>query len=111
MSQQQPPKMSRFKKVGDLVYTSGVTGQPGDVPTQIRNVFQKLKSILDEAGSSFDKVLKVNIYLSDLSYREQYLNKIWNEYFGNIESPPGRTTVEVGLGPEIYVEIEMVAST
>lgn len=102
--------MSRFRKGGNLVYTSGVTGKPGDVPTQIRNVFQKLKSTLDEAGSSFDKVIKVNIYLSDLNFREQYLNQIWNEYFGNLESPPSRTTVESGLGPDTYVEIEMVAA-
>jgi 2-iminobutanoate/2-iminopropanoate deaminase len=107
---QQSPKMSRFKKVGNLVYTSGVTGKPGDVPAQIRNVFEKLKAVLQEAGSSFDKVIKVNIYLSDLNYREQYLNQIWNDYFGNLESPPSRTTVESGLGSEVYVEIEMVAT-
>jgi 2-iminobutanoate/2-iminopropanoate deaminase len=80
------------------------------LPTQVRNIFEKLKAILQEAGSSFDKVVKVNIYLSDLSYREQFLNPIWNEYFGNQESPPSRTTVEAGLGPEVYVD-EMIAST
>lgn len=94
-----------------MVFTSGVTGKPGDVPTQIRNVFQKLKTFLDEAGTSLDKVVKVNIYLSDLNYREQYLNQIWNEYFGALDSPPARTTVESGLGPDVYVEIEMVAFT
>ncbi len=83
---QQPPKMSRFRKIGNTVYTSGVTAKPGDVPTQIRNSFEKLRAVLSEAGSSFDKVVKVNIYLSDLGYREQYLNQIWNEYFGNLES-------------------------
>jgi enamine deaminase RidA (YjgF/YER057c/UK114 family) len=102
--------MSRFRKIGNIVYTSGVTGKPGDVPTQIRNVFEKLREILHEAGTSFDKVLKVTVYLSDLSYREQYLNAIWNEYFGSMESPPSRTTVEAGLGLEVFVEIEMVAS-
>lgn len=110
MSQPQTAKMSRFKKVGDLVYTSGVTGKPGDVPTQIRNVFEKLGAVLLEAGSTFEKVIKVNIYLSDLSYREKYLNQIWNEYFGNFDSPPSRSTVEARLGPDVYVEIEMVAS-
>jgi 2-iminobutanoate/2-iminopropanoate deaminase len=106
----QPAKMSRYEKVGNAVYTSGVTGKPGDVPTQIRNVFEKLKSILEEAGTSFDKVVKANIYLSDLNYREQYLNDIWNEYFSQSSAPPSRTTVEAGLGPDVYVEIEMVAS-
>jgi len=95
--------------VGNLIYTSGVTAKPGDVPTQIRNCFEKLRAILDEAGSNFDNVLKVTIYLTDLSDREKYLNEIWNEYFG--KNPPGRTTVEAGLGSDTFVEIEMVAST
>ena len=103
--------MSRFRKIGGTVYTSGVTGKPGDVPTQIRNVFEKLRAVLQDAGSSFDKVVKVTIYLSDLSYREQCLNAIWNEYLGSMESPPSRTTVEAGLGLEVFVEIEMVATT
>ncbi len=102
--------MSRFRKEGNVVYTSGVLDKNGDVPTQIRSSFEKLKAILQEAGTSFENVLKVNVYLSDLHYREQYLNAIWNEYFGNMEVPPSRTTVEVGLGPDVYVEIEMVAS-
>jgi 2-iminobutanoate/2-iminopropanoate deaminase len=106
----QPAKMSRYKKIGNVVYTSGVTGKPGDVPTQIRNCFEKLKAVLQEAGSSFDNIAKVTIYLSDLNFREQYLNDIWNEYFGRSASPPARTTVEAGLGPEVYVEIEMIAS-
>jgi 2-iminobutanoate/2-iminopropanoate deaminase len=109
MSQQ--PKMSRFQKIGNTIYTSGVTGKPGDVPTQIRNVFEKLRAVLEEAGTSFDKVVKVTVYLSDLSYREQYLNSIWNEYFGKNDNPPSRTTVEAGLGLEVFVEIEMVAKT
>ncbi len=102
--------MSRFRKIGNVVYTSGVTGTPGNVPSQIRNVFEKLGGVLHEAGTSFEKVVKANIYLSDLNYRELYLNQIWNEYFGNMEFPPSRTTVEAGLGTDVYVEIEMIAS-
>jgi 2-iminobutanoate/2-iminopropanoate deaminase len=102
-------KIAKYRKVGDLIYTSGVTGKPGDVPTQIRNCFEKLKGVLQEAGSGFEYVVKVTIYLTDLSDREKYLNEIWDEYFG--EDPPGRTTVEAGLGPDTYVEIEMVASS
>ena len=101
--------IASYRKVGNLIYSSGVTAKPGDVPTQIRNCFEKLKAVLAEAGSSFDKVLKVTIYLTDLSDREKYLNEIWNEYFA--KNPPGRTTVQAGLGPDTYVEIEMVASS
>jgi 2-iminobutanoate/2-iminopropanoate deaminase len=102
------PLLSKSRKVGNLIYTSGVTGKPGDPPTQIRNVFQKLDGILKEAGCSFANVVKVNVYLADLSHREKYLNDTWREFFP--ANPPARTTVQAGLDEGIYVEIEMVAA-
>jgi 2-iminobutanoate/2-iminopropanoate deaminase len=99
---------SRFRTVGDIVYTSGVTGAPGDVPTQIRNCFEKLKQILVESGASLDTVLKATVYLADLEDRSKYLNDIWREYFPT--NPPGRTCVEVGLGENVKVEIEFIAA-
>jgi 2-iminobutanoate/2-iminopropanoate deaminase len=104
----QSPMISRFRTVGDLVYTSGVTGAPGDVPTQIRTCFEKLKQILDEAGASLDTVLKATIYLTDLEDRSRYLNDIWREYFP--VNPPGRTCVQAGLGENVKVEIEFIAA-
>jgi 2-iminobutanoate/2-iminopropanoate deaminase len=98
---------SRYKRIGNTVYTNGITGKPGDVPTQIRNVMDKLRTVLEEAGTSLAHVVKVNVYLSDLSYRERYLNSIWNEYFP--KDAPVRTTVGVTLGQDVFVEIEMVA--
>jgi 2-iminobutanoate/2-iminopropanoate deaminase len=108
MSEIQPPLISRFKIAGDTIYTSGTTGAPGDVPTQIRKSFEKLKQVLEEAGGSFETVVKATVYLADLNDRERYLNSIWREYFP--VNPPGRTTLEVGLGGDIKVEIEMIAT-
>lgn len=93
--------------VGNLVFTSGMTGSPGDVETQIRNTLKKLKSVLEGAGTSFENVVKGTVYLADLNDREGYLNKIWKETFP--ENPPSRTCVQVGLAPGDFVEIELVA--
>jgi len=93
--------------VGNMVYTSGMTGGPGDVETQIRNTLKKLKETLEAAGTSFENVVKATVYLADLNDRERYLNKIWRETFP--ENPPARTCVQVGLAPGTAVEIEMVA--
>jgi len=93
--------------VGNLVFTSGITGRPGDTETQIKNTLNRLKSIFEKAGTSFKNVIKATVYLADLSYRERYLNKIWRETFP--ENPPARTCVQAGLPPKTAVEIEMVA--
>ncbi len=103
------PNISSFRKIGNTIYTSGVTGNPGDVPTQIRSVMEKLRMVLTDAGTGFENVVRATVYLSDLSYREQFLNDIWNEYFPDAKNSPARTTVLVGLGREIFVEIEMIA--
>lgn len=93
--------------VGDLVFTSGTTGGAGDVENQIRNALNKLEKTLKEAGTSFENIVKATVYLTNLEDRRKYLNPIWSETFK--ENRPARTCVEVGLGPETAVEIEMVA--
>ena len=95
-------------EVGDLVYTSGMTGEPGDTDTQIRKTIEKLKVALEAHGSSLGNVVKGNVYLTDLNDRERYLNKVWKEVFG--EKSPARTCVQAGLAPGIAVEIEFIAT-
>lgn len=94
-------------EVGDLVFTSGMTGEPGDTETQIRNTIAKLRAALEAHGSSLENVIKGNVYLTDLNDRERYLNRVWKETFG--EKSPARTCVQAGLAPGIAVEIEFIA--
>lgn len=105
MSQQ--PLVGSWKRVGDLIFTSGITGEPGDHETQIKKVFEKMNVLLSESGSSLDTVIKVNVFLSDINDREKFLNQIWKEYFPS--NPPLRTTVQVGFAQDVFVEIEVVA--
>ena len=101
------PVLTPVKIVGEIVYTSGSATSTGDTPTQIRFCLEQLKERLESAGASLETVDKATIYLSEMSDREKYLNKIWREYFPT--NPPCRTTVQVGLGPNTKVEIEMIA--
>jgi enamine deaminase RidA (YjgF/YER057c/UK114 family) len=96
-----------FKKVGQFVFTSGITGEPGDPETQIRNIMKIAKERLAQAGASVETVFKVNVFLSDITLREKYLNQEWKKIFPN--NPPLRTTVQVGFAEGIYAEIEFVA--
>lgn len=106
---------SQAVKANGLIYTSGqihldpATGNlvEGSFEEQVRRVFRNLEAVLREAGSSFDKVLKATVYLTDLA-NFQTLNTIYAEYFG--DHKPARTTVGVSQLPKgSTVEIDLVA--
>jgi 2-iminobutanoate/2-iminopropanoate deaminase len=96
-----------YKKVGQFVFTSGITGEPGDPETQIRNIMRIARERLAQAGASMETVFKANVFLSDITLREKFLNAEWKKVFP--KNPPLRTTVQVGFAPGIYAEIEFVA--
>jgi len=89
----------------DVVYCSGQIGidpETGDfagedVESQAKQVMENLKAVLNEAGSSFDKVIKCGIYLDDMD-NFAAVNKIYGSYFG--EQPPARETVAVKTLPK-----------
>jgi reactive intermediate/imine deaminase len=86
----------------------GVDGKQveGDFATQVRVTLENIKGVLESAGSSLERVMKVNIFISDLKYLPD-LNRVYTEVFA--EPYPVRTTVQVGL-PGFDVEIEAVAA-
>jgi 2-iminobutanoate/2-iminopropanoate deaminase len=106
---------SQAVKANGLLFTSGqISLDPatsnlveGGFEDQARRVFRNLEAVLREAGSSFDRVLKATVYLTDLT-NFQTLNTIYAEYFG--EHKPARTTVGVKELPKgSLVEIDLVA--
>lgn len=107
--------LSSAVKVGNLVFVSGTTPfdknhqvAKGDFPAQMRQVMENLKTVLEAAGSSLDKVVKVNVILTRRSDFEA-MNEIYKTYFreGNY---PARTTIEAKLaGKDFLLEIECVA--
>ncbi|HEY8461657.1 MAG TPA: RidA family protein [Blastocatellia bacterium] len=81
----------------------------GDFRAQVKQVFENLKSRLEEAGASFKDVVKLNYYLTDASDL-QALRDTRNSYI-NLENPPASTLVVVKrLAREEYLlEIEAIA--
>ena len=111
------------RRVGDMLFLSGigprkpVTGEiPGrladgthDIEEQTRACIENVKTILEEAGSSLEKVLDVTVYLTDMKADFDRFNKVYGEYFGTIQ--PTRTTVGVdSLPTPIAVELKVIAS-
>ena len=99
---------------GNLLFVSGqIPLNPSDgslvsdsLESQANQVFKNLRAIIQEAGTSFEYVLKLTIYLTDLEYFAA-VNKVMENYFN--EPYPARATVEVSRLPkDVEVEIDAI---
>lgn len=106
---------SQAVEADGLIFVSGqialdpATGNlvSGDFAAQARRVFDNLAAVLREGGSSFDRVTRATVYLTDLA-NFQNLNTIYAEYFG--DHKPARSTVGVAALPKgAQVEIDLIA--
>ena len=116
------------RRVGELLFLSGVGPRergskkiPGveldadgkiisyEIETQVRSVFQNVKWILEDAGSSWEKIVDVTVYLTNMKDDFPIYNRLWKEYFEN--DPPCRTTLEINCLPTpIAIELKVVAT-
>ncbi len=101
--------------VGDLVYTSGqlpidmATGElVSDVKLATKASLDNVKAILEEAGTSMDKVFKTTVFVKDLNDFNA-VNEVYATYFES--NPPARSCVQVAKLPkDAVVEIEAIAT-
>jgi 2-iminobutanoate/2-iminopropanoate deaminase len=106
---------SQAIRAGGFVFVSGQLGlEPGGkemveggITPQTEQVFANLRAILEEAGSSLDKLVKTTVYLQSLDDFAA-MNEVYKNHVG--ETPPARATVEVARLPSgSLVEIEAIA--
>lgn len=106
---------SQGMKIGDFIFTSGqipINPESGELVTDIkkatRQSLENLKGVLEAAGSSLDKVVKVSVFVKDMN-DFALVNEIYAEYFN--ENPPARSCVEVARLPkDAVIEIEAIAT-
>lgn len=116
------------RRVGNLLFLSGVGPRargskviPGveltedgkilsyDIEVQCRSVFQNVRYILEDAGSSWDKIVDVTVFLTNMKDDFAVYNRVYAEYFA--ENQPCRTTVEVNALPTpIAIELKVIAT-
>jgi 2-aminomuconate deaminase len=116
------------RKVGNLLFLSGVGPRergtkkiPGveldgngqiisyDIEVQCHSVFRNIKYILEDAGSSWDKIVDVTVFLTNMKDDFPKYNKIWAEYFQ--QHAPCRTTIEINKLPTpIAIELKVIAT-
>ncbi len=115
------------RRLGNLLFLSGVGPRergskkiPGvelnkegeiisyDIETQCRSVFQNVRYILEDAGSGWEKIIDVTVFLTNMKDDFPVYNRLWAEYFkGN---PPCRTTIEINCLPTpIAIELKVIA--
>ena len=117
------------KKVNNFLFLSGVGPRkkgslkiPGveldedgnilsyDIEKQARSVFENVRMILEDAGSSWDQLLDVTVFLTNMQDDFDTFNQIYGEYFKS--NKPARTTVEItALPTPIAIELKCIAST
>lgn len=104
-----PPLFNAAISFGNLLFLAGVGAHfQGTIQEHTKHVLDELEKNLIEAGSSMDKVLKVNVYLNDLKDYDG-MNATYKGRFGNM--PPVRTTVAPagGVPGNSLVEIDCIA--
>jgi enamine deaminase RidA (YjgF/YER057c/UK114 family) len=106
---EKTPLYSPAVSYGNLLFLAGKVARiPGDIKAHADYVLNEIEKELKNAGSSMEKVLKVNVYLNDIkdfaAFNEVYLGRFGDE-------PPVRTTVAPmgGLPGETTVEIDCIA--
>lgn len=116
------------RKVGNLLFLSGVGPRergskkiPGveldengnitsyDIETQCKSVFQNVKYILEDAGSSWDNIVDVQVFLTNMKDDFATYNRVYAEWFK--DNQPCRTTIEINCLPTpIAIELKVIAT-
>ena len=116
------------RKVGDLLFLSGIGPRnpkdnsiPGleldangnivkyDIEAECHSVFANVKAVLEASGSSWDKIVDVTVFLTNMKTDFPIYNKIYGEYFTSVQAC--RTTVEVKSLPTlIAIELKVIAT-
>ena len=119
------------KRVGALLFLSGIGPRvrgsneiPGvtldsagnivgyDIETQCRAVFENVRLVLEDAGATWQDIVDVTVFLTNMKKDFPNYNRIYAEYFAGRGKPnPTRTTIEVGALPTpIAIELKVIAA-
>lgn len=115
------------RKVGNLLFLSGIGSRnpadnsiPGlkqdaagniiayDIEAECRQCFANVKAVLEASGSSWDKIIDVTVFLTNMKKDFPVYNQVYGEFFSSVQAC--RTTVEVkSLPTPIAVELKVIA--
>lgn len=102
-------------KVGNFVFTGGIAAEDpatgklveGDIKAQARRCFETMKAILEAAGSSMDKVVKVTVFFVNFADKAEF-EKVYGEYFP-VDRPARMSATVTKIGHGALMEIDAIA--
>jgi 2-iminobutanoate/2-iminopropanoate deaminase len=109
MGRPDAPYAKAVKANGFIFVSGNVARADGTIEGQTREILERLQQLLQDLGSSFDEVVKANVYLTNM---EDFgaMNEVYKQFF--TPEPPTRTTVGVAAlsSYDFLVEIDLVAA-
>jgi len=103
------PRSPLDNTVAGNVYASNGDLQSYDIEAQCHAVFANVKAVLEAAGTEWNKLIDVTVFLTDMENDFATFNRLYSEYFSIAQ--PTRTTLEVAALPtEIAIELKCIAS-
>ena len=131
VSSRAPEPVGAFphaRRVGNLLFLSGIGPRvrgtkeiPGvtldaegqathhDISAQCLSVFRNVRTVLEDAGSSWDRIVDVTVFLTDMQHDFPTFNRLYAEHFAS--NQPARTTIEVNCLPTpIAIELKVIAT-
>lgn len=131
VSSRAPEPVGAFphaRRVGHLLFLSGIGPRvrgtreiPGvtlgpdgevvacDIEAQCRSVFRNVRTVLEDAGSDWERIVDVTVFLTDIRRDFAIFNRVYAEHF--VANRPARTTVEINRLPTpIAIELKVIAT-
>jgi 2-aminomuconate deaminase len=103
------PRKRGSKDIPGVKLNADGTIQSYDIEAQCHSVFSNVKLVLEASGSSWDKLIDVTVFLTNMKDDFKTYNKIYAEYFK--DNMPCRTTVEINALPTpIAIELKCIAT-
>jgi enamine deaminase RidA (YjgF/YER057c/UK114 family) len=100
---------------GNMIFSSAVPGMdratgkvPDDAKTQIRNAFDNVKILVENAGGTMDDIVKVQVFLQSRDMRPM-VNEVWETLFPDEHSRPVRHTIGGPLPDNFVIQLEFIA--
>jgi len=106
------PRKRGTKKIPGVTLDKGGNIATYDIEKQCRAVFENVRLVLEDAGASWNNIVDVTVFLTNMKKDFPIYNKLYAEYFAGDGKPnPTRTTIEVTVLPTpIAIELKVIAA-
>jgi len=106
------PRVRGSKEIPGVTLDSAGNIASYDIEMQCHAVFENVRLVLEDAGSSWNDIVDVTVFLTNMKKDFPIYNKLYAEYFAGSGKPnPTRTTIEVGSLPTpIAIELKVIAA-